>query len=189
MPVWSGGARPRKPKPPDPAEDDLELTDPGDEIGAQRSAGAANPPRMELEATEAGDDLVLEKAPERGLAGQSDPLILDVKRLDDTSMGIASLRQQLLSTFVTDLSPRINRMYEAFINHAGNRLEHEAHGLRGMAATIGAVACTAVFAEIERMAHEERWDNVEELIDQARAVAREFEEHVLTLKVRLDRAA
>ncbi len=195
VPVWQGKGRQRRPKAPEPLEDDIELTDPADEVGRAAKAAAAGapaPPKIEIEPPPPrapGDSLVLERAPERAMAGQSDPLILDVKRLDDTSMGIPSLRETLLNTFVSDLRPRINRLYEAFINHAANRLEHEAHGLRGMAATIGAVACTTVFTEIERQAHDERWERMEELIEQAREVAREFENHVLNLKVKLDRAA
>jgi len=77
----------------------------------------------------------------------------------------------------------------AILNHASLKLEHEAHGLRGMAATIGAVGCVGVFLEIERFAHEERFDGLDELMDAARREARKVEDHLLTIGFRGRRAA
>ncbi len=138
-----------------------------------------------------GDGFVLEKAPDRGVFGAlgNDPSVLDVKRLDDASMGIPALREALLNTFMNDLQPRLDRMDLAILNHASLKLEHEAHGLRGMAATIGAIGCAAVFMEIERIAHEDRSDGLNELMDAARREARKIEDHLLTIGFRGKRVA
>ena len=132
------------------------------------------------------DGFVFEKAPDRGVFGAlgNDPTVLDVKRLDDASMGIPALREALLNTFMNDLNPRLDRMDMAILNHASLKLEHEAHGLRGMAATIGAIGCAAVFMEIERLAHEDRSDGLNELMDAARREARKIEDHLLTIGFR-----
>jgi HPt (histidine-containing phosphotransfer) domain-containing protein len=143
------------------------------------------------DADDAESGLMLEKAPDRGMFGSRvhDPSILDVRRLDDACMGIATLREALITTFLGDLRPRLDRMEMAILNHSSQALEHEAHGLRGMAATIGAVGCVGVFEKIEYMAHDERFDGVEDLIEQARRETRRVEDHILALGFRPKNAA
>jgi CheY-like chemotaxis protein/HPt (histidine-containing phosphotransfer) domain-containing protein len=84
----------------------------------------------------------------------SEPLAMDFKRLAESSMGIPSLREALLRTFLSDVHPRLDRLGEAVEAGDAQGVEFEAHGLRGMAATIGADASVAVLAELERIASE-----------------------------------
>jgi len=112
-----------------------------------------------------------------------------MKRLDDACMGIPALREALIKKFLGDIKPRLDRMDLAILNRSSMALEHEAHGMRGMAATIGAVGCVAVFEEIERLAHEERFESFDELMDRARREARRIEDHILSLGFRPKRAA
>ena len=160
------------------------MTDHGIEVTPTRSAMAPVPGGNERGGEAEG--FVLEKAPDRGVFGAlaNDPAVLDVRRLNDASMGIPALREALLNTFMSDLGPRLDRMDLAILNRASLKLEHEAHGLRGMAATIGAIGCTAVFIEIERLAHEERFDGLDELMDAAHREARKIEDHLLTIGFR-----
>ncbi len=137
------------------------------------------------------DGFFLEKAPDRGASTgfTSDPSILDMKRLDDASMGIPALREALITTFIGDLKARLDRMDIAILNRSSQTLEHEAHGLKGMAGTIGAVGCSGVFEQIERLSNEERFEGLEELMEKARQEARKVEDHILTLGFRPRRAA
>src|SRR5207249_138927 len=75
---------------------------------------------------------------------------IDYERLNDTSMGIPALRDALLNTFMGDVGERVDRLEEAVQAKDARRVEFEAHGLKGMSATVGARHCVAVFAELER---------------------------------------
>jgi CheY-like chemotaxis protein len=94
---------------------------------------------------------------------------LDLKRLADTSMGIPALRDALLKTFISDLEPRLARLARALTDQDAHRLEFEAHGLKGMAATIGAECCVAPLAELERLGHERTLEGAGPALAQTRA--------------------
>ena len=93
-------------------------------------------------------------APAAEPAPPAPDMLLDLSRLEDTSMGIPALRGALLSTFLNDVGPRVERLGEAIQSRDARRVEFEAHGLKGMTATIGAVHCLSVFAELERCGRE-----------------------------------
>jgi CheY-like chemotaxis protein/HPt (histidine-containing phosphotransfer) domain-containing protein len=102
---------------------------------------------------------------------QSDPaqmMPLDTHRLEDTSMGIPSLRNALLRTFLSDVHPRLSRLATTIASGESRQVEFEAHGLKGMAATIGAEACVAVFGEIERLGREGKQEGMSEALERAR---------------------
>ena len=94
---------------------------------------------------------------------------IDFQRLDDTSMGIAALREALIGAFLNDVGPRVDRLAEAIQARDARRIEFEAHGLKGMAATIGAVHCVSNFDELERCGREMDVIGAVQRIDPARA--------------------
>lgn len=114
---------------------------------------------------------------------------LDMKRLEDASMGIPAFRDALLRTFLNDLRPRLDRLDQALINRSSDRLEMEAHGLKGMSATIGATKVAEIFAEIERLSRENLLEQAEEMIAKARLEAERLETHLKTLNLRHGRGA
>jgi HPt (histidine-containing phosphotransfer) domain-containing protein len=71
-------------------------------------------------------------------------------------MGLPALRSSLLHTFMIDVPGRLERLRFAFDANDLRRVEFEAHGLRGMCATIGATGCTVLFAEMEDRARADR---------------------------------
>jgi HPt (histidine-containing phosphotransfer) domain-containing protein len=83
---------------------------------------------------------------------EGDPI--DFDRLNDTSMGIPALREALLNTFLGDVNERVERLADAIQARDARRLEFEAHGLKGMSATIGARHCVVCFSELERCGRE-----------------------------------
>ncbi len=89
-----------------------------------------------------------EGTPEWAEPTAGDPI--DFERLNDTSMGIPGLREALLNTFLGDVSDRVERLSDAIAARDARRVEFEAHGLKGMAATIGARHCVGAFTELER---------------------------------------
>ena len=106
---------------------------------------------------------------------EGDPI--DFERLNDTSMGIPALREALLNTFLGDVDERVERLGEAIRGRDARRVEFEAHGLKGMSATIGARHCVACFAELERCGRENDLAPTQGPLDRARvevARVREF---------------
>jgi CheY-like chemotaxis protein/HPt (histidine-containing phosphotransfer) domain-containing protein len=93
---------------------------------------------------------------------------IDFQRLDDTSMGIAALREALIGAFLNDVSPRVERLAEATQVRDARRVEFEAHGLKGMAATIGAIHCVTIFNELERCGREMDVTGAVQYIESAR---------------------
>jgi CheY-like chemotaxis protein len=113
---------------------------------------------------------------------------LDMKRLDDASMGIPAFRDALLRTFLNDLRPRLDRLDQALLNRSTDRLEMEAHGLKGMSATIGATKVAEIFSEIERLSRENMLEQAEDMIAKARLEAERLETHLKTLNMRRGRS-
>jgi PAS domain S-box-containing protein len=80
---------------------------------------------------------------------------IDLEQLETACMGLPALRTSLLHTFLADVSNRVERLTHAFDVQDARRVEFEAHGLKGMCATIGAAGCTRLFGEIEEKARDE----------------------------------
>jgi two-component system, sensor histidine kinase and response regulator len=82
----------------------------------------------------------------------AEPTALDLEQLGSMCMGIPALRDSLLTTFLTEIRPRLDRLAEAHQSGDARRLEFEAHSLKGMSGTIGATSCADVFSELEHRA-------------------------------------
>jgi len=121
--------------------------------------------------------------------GEEPQVPIDNARLEESSMGIAALRDTLLTTFLADVPPRLDRLAEAIESKDARRIEFEAHGLKGMCATIGAVVCGGVFAQMERLASEERIAEVGPLLPRAREAVQHTESYITRLERILSRAA
>ncbi len=81
---------------------------------------------------------------------------LDLEQLEMACMGLPALRSSLLHTFLHDVPGRVDRLRQAFEVSDPRRVEFEAHGLKGMCATIGANGCALLFGEIEERAREDQ---------------------------------
>ncbi len=119
----------------------------------------------------------------------AEPVTFDATRLEEASMGIPALRGALLQTFLADVEPRLERLQEAVIAFDARRIEFEAHGLKGMSATIGAVACSHVFGELEHLAEDEQLGGAPALLDRAQKEVERTREYVQRLDQILQRAA
>ena len=93
--------------------------------------------------------------------------VLDEARLKASSMGNAELETILVRTFVHHIRPRLQRLRDAAQAADTDAVEFEAHGIKGMCATIGAMACADVFARIERLGREKRLEPVAPMLDYA----------------------
>ena len=82
-------------------------------------------------------------------------------------MGNAELETILVRTFVHHIRPRLQRLRDAAQAADTDAVEFEAHGIKGMCATIGAMACADVFARIERLGREKRLEPVAPMLDYA----------------------
>jgi PAS domain S-box-containing protein len=121
--------------------------------------------------------------------GEEPPVPIDTNRLEESSMGIVALRDTLLTTFLADVPPRLDRLAECVLARDARRIEFEAHGLKGMCATVGAIACGRVFTVIEQLASEERVSEIAPLIPKARAEVERTEGYIARLERILNRAA
>jgi CheY-like chemotaxis protein len=120
----------------------------------------------------------------------SAPLVpIDTGRLEESCMGIPALREALLQTFRADIGPRLMRLAEAVVAGDPRRVEFEAHGLKGMSATIGAVACEAAFEEIERLGKEEDLRSASKLLQIAQGTVERTEQFIERLERILSKAS
>jgi PAS domain S-box-containing protein len=92
---------------------------------------------------------------------------LDTTRLEESCMGIPALRETLLRAFLDDVRPRVERLRQAVQLRDSKQVEFESHGLKGMSATIGAVACADVFGQMEARGREGQIDGAVEWLSQA----------------------
>jgi HPt (histidine-containing phosphotransfer) domain-containing protein len=98
--------------------------------------------------------------------GETRPPI-DRDRLEQTCMGIPSLRETVINAFLTEVRPRLEKLSQALSEHDGHQAEFEAHGLKGMCATLGAAVCAEKFAELERLCRERTLEGAPRLLKQA----------------------
>ena len=128
--------------------------------------GRAEYDRMRMPDCGTGETQAASPMPEWAEPAQGDPI--DFDRLNDTSMGIPGLREALLNTFLGDVNERVERLGEALAARDARRVEFEAHGLKGMAATIGARHCVGAFTELERCGRESDLGMAQPPLDRAR---------------------
>ena len=176
----------------------FQTLDPGDGRSDHRAAGdrsAGSGPLPELEAfdveregvsTPAGASPVSDGF-EGGSSGGGPPI--DLARLQESSMNIPALRDALLQTFLSDIHTRLERLNEAVMAADARKIEFEAHSLKGMCATIGAVECGNVFGEMERLAEEDRVAPVPALYERSRLEVERVREHIERLDQILSRTA
>ena len=107
---------------------------------------------------------------------------LDLEQLNLSSMGLPALRSSLLQTYLGDVVPRMQRLEEAVAKRELERVEFEAHGLRGMCGTIGAQGCAVLFGEIEQRARAKRGLDVVPLIPLAAEQVRLTREFISRLE-------
>jgi PAS domain S-box-containing protein len=134
---------------------------------ADAEAGAAEPAPV-LHALSNQDVLPLYEGmgPEPLDAGESRPAI-DRDRLEQTCMGIGSLRETVINAFLTEVRPRLEKLSCALNACDGRQVEFEAHGLKGMCATLGAAVCAEAFAGLERLGRERTLEGAPRLLKQA----------------------
>ncbi len=107
---------------------------------------------------------------------------IDLEQLNTASMGLPALRTSLLHTYLDDVYPRLERLSQAVGSADTRRVEFEAHGLRGMCATIGATGCMALFGEIESAARDDRLEDATRYLEPARREVDRTEEFIRRLE-------
>ena len=107
---------------------------------------------------------------------------LDLDRLEETCMGIPALRESLLNTFLTEVRPRLEQLGLAVNGRDARRVEFEAHGLKGMCATLGAAACAELFAELERVGRERTLGSAAPLLKRAYLEVTRTERYITTME-------
>jgi signal transduction histidine kinase/DNA-binding response OmpR family regulator/HPt (histidine-containing phosphotransfer) domain-containing protein len=136
------------------------------------SAASASKPVLKMARPGAADL----SAPE--LPAMPDGPAIDLEQLETACMGLPALRTSLLHTFINDVPNRLERLARAFESGEARRLEFEAHGLKGMCATIGAGGCALLFGEIEEWAREDRATEAMVFLEPAMAEVQRTEEFI-----------
>ena len=114
---------------------------------------------------------------------------VDLEQLNTSCMGLPALRTSLLHAFLGDVRPRMERLSQAFDQDDDRRVEFEAHGLRGMCATIGATGCNLLFGEIEQWAREGRTKDARVLLQPTMDEVIRVEEYIQRLERIMTREA
>jgi PAS domain S-box-containing protein len=125
---------------------------------------AAEPVRLDAKAPTA--PLRAVGAPVEREAEEAEPA-LDPARLRASSLGNPELEGILLRTFLHHIRPRLQHLREVAAAGDAAAVEFEAHGMKGMCATIGAMGCADAFARIEKLAREKRFEPVAPMLDYA----------------------
>jgi HPt (histidine-containing phosphotransfer) domain-containing protein len=82
-------------------------------------------------------------------------------------MGSPELRIVLMRAFMTHGRPRLTRLRSLLAQGDAQGVHFEAHGMKGMCSTVGALRCAELFAKIERFGKEGRLEPVAPLLDRA----------------------
>jgi HPt (histidine-containing phosphotransfer) domain-containing protein len=116
------------------------------------------------------------------LANETPRPALDLERLAETSMGIPTLRDSLLDTFLAEVRPRLEHLSLALSGRDARRVEFEAHGLKGMCATMGATACAELFAELEHAGREKALELAPTLLKRAYLEVTRTERYIMAME-------
>jgi PAS domain S-box-containing protein len=160
----------------------------GAAVSTVPGAGDKPQPKLRLvpETGADGEDAAATGPASAPVAAEGDhaaPLVpIDTGRLEESCMGIPALRDALLQTFRADIGPRMTRLAEAIVQGDPRRVEFESHGLKGMSATIGAVACEAAFEEIERLGRDEDLRSASRLLQIAQGTVERTEQFIARLE-------
>ncbi|HET7226944.1 MAG TPA: response regulator [Candidatus Eisenbacteria bacterium] len=103
---------------------------------------------------------------------------LDSARLAEMSMGVPSMRDKLLDTFLNEVHPRMEALRVAMFGADMEACEFEAHGLKGMCATVGALRCAELFDAIERGAKEGTVSALAPLYERAAEMVEQAERYI-----------
>jgi PAS domain S-box-containing protein len=155
--------------------------------GVHRPSAAVADPADELVPTvtslSSADVMPLDDDPLRDEKATDMPRpALDLARLEETSMGIPALRDSLLSAFLSDVRPRLERLALAVSGRDAHGVEFEAHGLKGMCVTMGATASAESFAQLERVGREQTLDLAPQLLKRACLEVTRTERYITTME-------
>lgn len=143
-------------------------------------SGRFDPPAEAL-ARETGTRATAAESLAEALEQPEGPAI-DLEQLNTASMGLPALRTSLLHTYLDDVYPRLDRLAQAIEGLDAHRVEFEAHGLRGMCATIGATVCMGLFGEIESAARDGHVADSGRWLEPARQAVQRTEEFIHRLE-------
>ena len=101
--------------------------------------------------------------------------ILDPVRLDQSSMGNPELQKMLVQSFLTQVHPRLQRLREGVLLGDAEVVGFEAHALKGMCGTLGALRCAEVFEHMERLAQQQRLEPLRFKMDRAESEVQQVE--------------
>ena len=101
--------------------------------------------------------------------------ILDPDRLDQSSMGNPELQKMLIQSFLTQVHPRLERLREGVLLGDAEVVGFEAHALKGMCATLGALRCAEVFEHMERLAQQQRLEPLRFKMERAESEVQQVE--------------
>jgi CheY-like chemotaxis protein len=126
------------------------------------------PPAATSDAADADDAAAADETENAGEPGNAVivPLptpegpVLDRGQFEESCMGDADLRRVLAQTFISDTRNRLAKLAGKAEAGDARAVEFEAHGLKGMCATIGAVRCAHIFRDLEMRGRE---GNLEDL--------------------------
>jgi PAS domain S-box-containing protein len=93
--------------------------------------------------------------------------VLDPDRLEQSSMGNPDLQKMLIQSFLTQVHPRLQKLHEGVALGDAEAVGFEAHALKGMCATLGALRCAEVFEHMERLAQQQRLEPLRFKLDRA----------------------
>jgi PAS domain S-box-containing protein len=145
-------------------------------------SGKFDPPAEALERERKATARARAEAQANALPEVPDGPAIDLQQLNLSCMALPALRNSLLQTYLGDVFTRLHRLEEAVESGDAPRCEFEAHGLRGMCATVGASACVVVFGDMERRAREGRLADVRTMLPVALAEVRRTEEFINRLE-------
>ena len=100
--------------------------------------------------------------------------VLDRARLDALAMGDASIVRELVELLLTDAEPLVASLGASVAARERDAVREQAHGLKGIAANVGAARTQRAAAELEVAARDGgAWHEIERLLAETAATIEE----------------
>jgi HPt (histidine-containing phosphotransfer) domain-containing protein len=90
-------------------------------------------------------------------------------------MGNPELQKMLIQSFLTQVRPHLERLREGVLLGDAEVVGFEAHALKGMCATLGALRCAEVFEHMERLAQQQRLEPLRFKLERAESEVQQVE--------------
>ncbi|OPY90903.1 MAG: Signal transduction histidine-protein kinase BarA [Syntrophus sp. PtaU1.Bin208] len=105
-------------------------------------------------------------APSAVEKSREDPVIFDLKTLQDRLLGDGDLVKEICKGYLDEMPEQIRRLRQSIDRNDGTSVERMSHTMKGAAANVGAMALSGAALAMEKAGRNDQWDEMPPLMSE-----------------------